>query len=129
MKPENKELVIELLEKSGLDIDFTHHLGHNSFDSFDEIRTILDNNNAFQVEIIYYSNAIKYLQENDPSLRESLGLAQEFGYEVKNLNSETLASLLASENTRIQFEELESEITDLIAELLEQEESEEAANN
>jgi hypothetical protein len=39
-----------------------------------------------------------------------------------------LASLLASENTRIQFEELESEITDLIAELLEQEESEEAEN-
>jgi ribosome biogenesis protein Nip4 len=40
-----------------------------------------------------------------------------------------LASLLAPENTRIEFEELESEITDLISELLEQEESEEAANN
>jgi hypothetical protein len=80
------------------------------------------------VEIIYYSTAIEYLQKNDPSLRESLGLAQEFGYEVKNLNSEILASLLASENTRIEFEELESEVSDLIAELLEQEESEEAAN-
>jgi len=128
MKPENKELVIDFLTSQNLDIDFAHYLGHNSFDSFDEIRDILDDNNAFQVEIIYYSNAIKYLQENDPSLRESLGIAQEFGYEVKNLNSETLASLLASENTRIEFEELESEVSDLIAELLEQEESEEAEN-
>jgi hypothetical protein len=128
MKPENKELVIDFLTSQNLDIDFAHHLGHNSFDSFDEIRDILDNNNAFQVEIIYYSTAIEYLQKNDPSLRESLGLASEMGFSMDKLNSEILASLLASENVRSEFEELESEVSDLIAELLEQEESEEAAN-
>ena len=32
-------------------------------------------------EIIYHSNAIKYLRENDPSLQESLSIAYEFGYE------------------------------------------------
>jgi hypothetical protein len=128
MKPENKELVIDFLTSQNLDIDFAHYLGHNSFDSFDEIRDILDNNNAFDIEIIYYGTAIEYLQKNDPSLRESLGLASEMGFSMDKLNSETLASLLASENTRIEFEELESEVSDLIAELLEQEESEEAAN-
>lgn len=126
MTVENRNQIIDFLTGKNLDIDFAHHLGYNEFETFDEIRTILDNNNAFQVEIIYYSNAIKYLQENDPSLRESLGIAQEFGYEVKNLNSEILASLLASENCRNEFEELENEISDLISELLE---SEEAANN
>jgi hypothetical protein len=129
MKPENKELVIDFLTGKNLEIDFAYHLGHNSFDSFDEIRDILDNNNAFYIEIIYYSTAIEYLQKNDPSLRESLGLASEMGFSLDKLNSETLASLLASENTRIEFEELESEVSDLIAELLEQEESEDAANN
>jgi hypothetical protein len=129
MTQENQQKVIDFLTGKNLDIDFANHLGHNEFETFDEIRDILDNNNAFQVEIIYYSNAIDYLQKNDPSLRESLELASGMGYELKNLSSETLASLLASENTRIEFEELESEVSGLIDELLEQEESEEAANN
>lgn len=50
-------------------------------------------------EIIYYTNAIKYLQENDPSLHESIESAIEYGYtDVEKLNSELLASLLATRN-------------------------------
>ena len=39
---------------------------------------------------------MEYLKENDPSLSESLEIAAELGYDFKNLNSEILASLLAS---------------------------------
>tara|TARA_R110000787_G_scaffold202438_1_gene313110 strand:+ start:458 stop:880 length:423 start_codon:yes stop_codon:yes gene_type:complete len=67
-------------------------------DLFDD----LQENGYFNEEVIYYSTAIRYLKENDPSLTESLEIATEYGYEAKNLNSELLASLHASkakENT------------------------------
>jgi len=51
-------------------------------------------------EIIYYSNAIEYLQNNDPSFQESLRIASELGYNIKDLNSELLASLLSSETNK-----------------------------
>ena len=57
-------------------------------------------------DVIYYSVAIEYLKENDPSLRESLEIAAEYGYELQNLNSETLASLLKSQNNREEFQDL-----------------------
>jgi hypothetical protein len=125
MKTENQQKVIEFLASKNSDIDFAHHLGHNDFASFDEIRDILQDNSAFDVEIIYYSTAIDYLQKNDPSLRESMGLASEMGFSLDKLNSEVLASILASEYARNDFEELEREVSDLIEELLEEEENEE----
>lgn len=45
-------------------------------------------------EVIYYYKAMDMLREHDPSLTKSLNLAQDFGYEPKNLNSEVLATLL-----------------------------------
>lgn len=54
-------------------------------------------------DIIYYSNAMKFLSEHDPSLVESFEIADELGYRLKNLNSEILASLL---NGRIAQEAL-----------------------
>ena len=80
--------------------------------SFDELLGELQETSAFDIEIIYYSNAIEYLKENDQSLCESLELAAEYGYETKNLNSELLASILASENARTEFYDLESEINE-----------------
>jgi len=44
-------------------------------------------------EIIYYSRALEYLSENDPSLVDSMALAHEMGYELSSLNSEILATL------------------------------------
>jgi hypothetical protein len=46
------------------------------------------------VQIIYYHNAIKFLQENDASLYESIELAEEFCTPLKNINSEFLATIL-----------------------------------
>jgi len=91
-------------------LDILYCIGNTEVESFDDIVYCIDNNRGFDVEIIYYSAAIKYLQENDTSLRESLGIASEYGYEVKNLNSEILASLLASQNCRNEFYELKDEI-------------------
>ena len=79
-------------------------------DIFDD----LQDNGYFNEEVIYYSTAIRYLKENDPSLTESLEIATEYGYEAKNLNSEVLASLHASqkkENTF--FEDIAPELETL----------------
>jgi intracellular sulfur oxidation DsrE/DsrF family protein len=89
-------------------------------DSFQSIYSMIEDNQGFDSEIIYYSRAIEYLQENDPSLRNSLEIASEYGYEVSNLNSEILASLLASQNIREDFYKLEDEITEFFDEIREE---------
>lgn len=75
--------------------DLIHKFNDENYDSND-LYEDLQQEYAFDKEIVYYGNAIKYLFKNDPSLTESLGIAHEFGYEVDKLNSEILASLLAS---------------------------------
>ena len=86
-------------------------------DAFNSIYEMIDENGGFDIDVIYYSNAIKYLQENDPSLRESLEIAEEYGYDIKNLNSEILASLLKSQNVRNEFLELRDEINEFFESL------------
>jgi hypothetical protein len=85
--------------------------------SFDDVLNYLEDQGAFNVEIIYYSNAIKYLQEHDPSLRISLEMAEELGFSIGDLSSETLASLLASQNVRDEFYELEDQFDEFFDEL------------
>lgn len=85
-------------------------------ESADEIFEILDENGAFFIDIIYYGNAMKYLTEHDPSLVDSLSLAEDMGYSPSDLNSEKLASILASQNAREEFDELMSDIEDIIDE-------------
>ena len=82
----------------------------DSITDFDSLYESIDDNGGFNVDVIYYSVAIKYLAENDPSLRESMELAYEYGYTTENLNSEVLASLLASQNARISVDELRDEV-------------------
>ena len=64
-------------------------------------------------EIIYYSNAMKYLSENDNSLNESMAIAQDFGYECKNINSELLATLHYQQGLNEDLSELVSEIEEI----------------
>ena len=86
-------------------------------DAFNSICDMISDNNGFDIDIIYYSNAIEYLKQNDPSLRESLQIASEYGFSLDKLNSETLASLLASQNAREEFYELQDDINDFFSEL------------
>lgn len=66
--------------------------GYDSTDLFED----LDCRGCFQVDIIGYANAMEYLRENDCSLKNSLTIAGEYGYDVEDLSSEILATLLVS---------------------------------
>ena len=85
-----------------------------SDNKFEFISDLLRDKGAFEQagEIIYYSNAMEYLLNNDPSLKESLSIASEYGFELSNLNSEILATLLNTRNIEEQSSELEDEINE-----------------
>lgn len=57
----------------------------------------------YEYTVIYYANAMKILMDNDASLCASLELASDNGYQITDLNSETLATLLVQQ---IMIEEL-----------------------
>jgi hypothetical protein len=96
------------------DIDLNYMLEGQSIDNADDIETLIDDNGGFEVDVTYYSNAMKFLSENDASLKDSLTLAHDLGYNMQHINSETLASLLASQMIRDEFEGIKSELNDLI---------------
>jgi intracellular sulfur oxidation DsrE/DsrF family protein len=127
MNTENKAKVITFLDSQYFSstIDFNYHLKDNDFTTVDEIEEILNDAGAFDVEVIYYSTAIEFLKEHDSSLRTSLEIASDYGYEAKNLNSELLASLLASQIVRDEFAEIRSELEELLKEIEENELNEE----
>lgn len=100
---------------SHLDIDFSHLENEiNETNSFDELYDLFYKDNLLNVEIIYYSNAINYLSENDASLRESIDIALQYGYDLKSLNSEILASLHATECLNAEFSSLRNEIDNIL---------------
>tara|TARA_R100001086_G_scaffold67436_5_gene31607 strand:- start:5031 stop:5411 length:381 start_codon:yes stop_codon:yes gene_type:complete len=79
--------------------------------SYDDLYDYLDEKNLFWVDIIYYHEAMKYLMKNDPSLTESMEIANHSGYQFTNdLNSELLASLHATEKARENFADMKTEI-------------------
>ena len=98
-----------------IDIDNLESFDHTII--FESITESLQENGGFNLEIIYYSNAIDYLKKHDPSLTESLNIALEFCFEVQNLNSEVLASLLYSQNETENYYSLESDITDFFSDI------------
>lgn len=107
-----------------IDIDFEYYLTNEEINSVECIERILDENDCFNVEVMYYHRAIEFLMKNDSSLKESLGIASDFGFEISSLNSETLASLLASQMIRGEFSEYYSELENLIEEFKESIETE-----
>lgn len=103
------EFLQELNDQKNSDLDLNYYYQEGmTFDEFQEAiyQSITEN------EIIYYSNAIEYLSENDPSLNESMSIASELGYTTENLNSELLATLLYQQDLHEEFSELCSEIED-----------------
>ena len=102
-----------------LEFDIMDYLQTDELDdinSYDELEEELNENGAFDIEIIYYYKAMEYLKEHDTSLSESMEIAHECGFELKNINSEVLASLLASQNARDEFYELQNEIVEFLEE-------------
>lgn len=117
--------------KSEIDIPYMVDIDNiDTSNAYQSIYDMIEDKNGFDIEIIYYSRAIEYLKNNDDSLRESLEIANDLGYELKNLNSEILASLLASQNSRSEFADLESDINSFFEDIqTEIDESEEEETN
>jgi hypothetical protein len=84
----------------------------NDFDDFFD--TLQGNGYFYSIEVIYYHKAIKYLCENDASLSESLEIADELGYNVKDINSELLATLLMQQKETELFYEMRNDIEQII---------------
>lgn len=112
MKTEKQ--IIEFLKTIQIEnIDILDYIDIEEIDqnfAYESIFDMIHENRGFEVEIIYYSNAIKYLSENDNSLRDSIEIAVDMGYSIENINSELLASLHASQKTIEDFQEYENEI-------------------
>lgn len=104
------ELIKELEDKHFTDIFVYDYVDEEEILKIDNVEDLiayienLDQDNLITNEdIIYYDNAIKYLSDNDNSLTKSIGLAYELGYNLKDLNSEILASLLATQYNKDEF--------------------------
>ena len=69
-----------------------------------------------QHEVIYYETAIEYLLKNDPSLRDSIDLAKNLGFELHQINSELLATLYQQENMHEELEDLKPQIEAIFGE-------------
>jgi hypothetical protein len=106
------------------DIDVMYFINADEVKSFDDVYEAIDNDGGFNVEIIYYTAAMEYLMARDPSLRESIKIAEEYGYTLKNVTSEELASLLASRECREEFMSYEDEITEFFEMINNQEDEE-----
>jgi len=107
----------ELHDKYELVNNPNHYLDDPTRDEitdFDHLCDELRCNGFFDTEVHYYYKAMKFLSEKDNSLRESLEIAEDMGFELKDINSELLASLLASEFFRFEFYRLEEEINEFL---------------
>ena len=112
-------------------IDDTDYLRDISFDmdesdigSADDVIEYIDER-INEIEVIYYSNAIKILSENDPSLQISMGYADDLGYRCKDINSELLATILCQESAREEFDNIRNDIEEVVEEYLEDSEDDE----
>ncbi len=109
----NTEKTIQFLSKFNTDLDlieiFEYFNKENENFLFDDFREYIVES-ILNFEIIYYSKAIEYLKENDNSLTRSLEIADEQGFEVRNLNSKVLATLLYQDKLYNEFWEIEQEI-------------------
>ncbi len=119
-KQETKFDKLTTLIEDWTEIYLPDYLNEDEFDEIniwtsDDIETILEDNGAFYIEIIYYSRAIKYLSENDASLTSSIELAIDMGFNLENINSETLASLHASQKVREYFYNIKDEIDEILS--------------
>lgn len=111
-KYENLEILLDSIDINI--IDFINESDLEDIEDAQDLFEELSEQYAFDVEIIYYTKAMDYLRENDTSLTESFEIASELGYEVENLNSETLASLHASRKLEEDFWDIAEEIDEIL---------------
>lgn len=115
----NNELIREFFNRLQITIlcvlDYINLDEINENTTFDSLTDEIRDTGGFNIEIAYYANAMEFLSENDPSLRDSLELAADMGYSAGGLNSEILASLLASDMAQNDWNDREGEVSDFLS--------------
>jgi hypothetical protein len=125
MNEEQIKKILEVIKEEEKDFDFNDYVGNyidkdrlKEIEELDEIKEYLEeldeDGEITRAEVIYYSNAIEYLKENDPSLNESLELANDMGFSLDKINSEVLASLLKTENNYNEYREFVNSVYDIL---------------
>jgi hypothetical protein len=112
MTEKQTKKIANILDKLNIEL---YHEDAKDIDTLEELEEFLNDNSFFDVEVIYHSKAMKYLMGHDSSLRISLGMAHDLGYTTDKLNSELLATLLASKNKREEFNDVRDEIEAILA--------------
>lgn len=111
-------LLNNLLETVQIDnLDLQYFIENSGATTFEELEEYTRDNRGFDVEIIYYYKAMEFLKEHDQSLSESIEIAVEFGFELASINSELLASLLASRLCEYDFYSYQTEIEEYYSNL------------
>jgi hypothetical protein len=106
MKKSNEQRLKALCDEvyEDIQVDVWNCISHelDNIENFDDVVDEIENNNGFDIDIIYYHNAMEYLTENDTSLRDSFDHLREYGYTLdnENLSSELLASIHATATAR-----------------------------
>lgn len=120
----NSELIkklLDIIKEKEKGYDFSDYI--SNFIDIEKLETVEDSESLrdylneinedckiTDAEVIYYASAMNYLKENDPSLTNSIELAYDMGFELKNLNSEILASILKSDNNRDDYQDFINEV-------------------
>lgn len=94
----DKHDVLRCIQEESFDFD------PDDFDNFKEqIQDYFQENDLLDQEIIYHANAIEFLKKHDQSLQQSIELANVNDYPIEHINSELLASLLATSYAQEEF--------------------------
>lgn len=111
----------ELEKKYSIEMDTVPYEYYDDFEDAKDFESYFEEleESTYQVECFYYSSAMKYLTEHDTSLNESLEIASDMGYEVENLNSELLATLLMQRKEIEALYEAKDDLEDLYDEFIE----------
>lgn len=120
MKRNTLAQIAQVIDEAGvLDDYFENYISIDDaadYDSFDDIFEELLSKKVFKSDIPYLEQAQNYLKENDPSLSDSLKIADDLGYSPKDLNIYVLANIHAEQVAIDDFSELEDDIYDIIEE-------------
>lgn len=115
------EIIEAFLSELSIDVDVLYFCKNEIKDMadlsgaeiYERVEEIIRDAGGFDIEIIYYSEAMKFLTEHDNSLNRSMSLASQMCYELENINSELLASLLATEIISEEWADLVSDFEEL----------------
>lgn len=95
------------------DLNFDDAFDNKKYEDIDEALNSIEEKIQIQIDktdIIDYQPAIKYLAENDYSLKQSLKVAANLWYKYDQLDSKKLATFLKRQYMQEQWEKLKSEI-------------------